>query len=173
MDMNTVSLTNAQIQAQVSLGSTCSTFYKFLYLTSPVLGMDAVSPNSVLAHYLDVLKEANYMPTFDRVIEMILRHCDIATTVHNTNIIHTTKDGMDYYSLSPELVLTLCNAMEIFFCILMHAVHNVPYHSVAMPLTIPPLQAHELGLDNLDNIEIGYYHLHAYHLEHAWYNEEA
>ncbi|KAK0234775.1 hypothetical protein EDD85DRAFT_792776 [Armillaria nabsnona] len=135
--------------------------------------MDTVSPNSILAHYLDVLKEANYTTTFDRVIEMILRHCNIATTIHNANIIHTIEEGMDHYSLSPELIHALCNATEIFFCILMHAIHNVPYHSVATLLMIPPPQVLELGLDNPDNIKIRYYHLYAYRLERVWYNKEA
>ncbi|KAK0471004.1 hypothetical protein IW261DRAFT_1572521 [Armillaria novae-zelandiae] len=42
----------------------------------------------------------------------------------------------------------------------MHSVHNLPYHAVAVPLTIPPSQAHELGLKNPDYIASGFFHNH-------------
>ncbi|KAK0503762.1 hypothetical protein EDD18DRAFT_1099088 [Armillaria luteobubalina] len=130
-----------------------------------ITNLDVVSLNSILTAYLGVLLKANYIPAFDRIIQMILGQHHIATTIHNNNIIYTTIDGADHYILSQGLILTLCNATEVLFYILMHAVHNVPYHLVAMALTVPPPQVHELGLNNLDHIEIRYYDLHAHHLE--------
>ncbi|KAK0232502.1 hypothetical protein EDD85DRAFT_793300 [Armillaria nabsnona] len=103
---------------------------------------------------------------------MILGQCTVLDTLQAGDIIHYVVDSEDRYFLSDELVLALRNASEIFFCVLMHAVHNVPYHAVAVPLTIPPLQAHELGLINPDYISSGYFHNHAYLLAHAQYTDQ-
>ncbi|KAK0209945.1 hypothetical protein IW262DRAFT_1468289 [Armillaria fumosa] len=134
--------------------------------------MPNVSPDSILHPYLDLLIAANFTFMFKRVMEMIRGQRAIIDTILPTDIIRTFDATYGvHYSLAPDTVLALCNASEIWFTILLHAVNNVPYHAVATPLTIPTRQVHELGLSNPDDIAIGYYHNHAHQLAPAWYTD--
>ncbi|KAK0467436.1 hypothetical protein IW261DRAFT_1426608 [Armillaria novae-zelandiae] len=91
---------------------------------------------------------------------MVLGLHTIQHTLQPGDIIHYTVEGDDHYLLSDELVIALHNTSEIFFYILMHSVHNLPYRAVTVPLTIPPSQAHELGLENPNHIASGFFHNH-------------
>ncbi|KAK0228934.1 hypothetical protein IW262DRAFT_1293614 [Armillaria fumosa] len=134
--------------------------------------MPNISPNSILHPYLDLLVTANFTFMFECIVEMICGQRAVASTIQFTDIISTydTTYGVHYW-LAPNTVLTLHNASKIWFTILLHATNNVPYHTVAMPLTIPTCQAHELGLADPDDIAIGYYHNCAHQLASAWYTD--
>ncbi|KAK0468512.1 hypothetical protein IW261DRAFT_1573738 [Armillaria novae-zelandiae] len=114
--------------------------------------------NSSLIPYMGLLMCSNANLAFHRIVQAIIGSRGMQDTIDPQDIVQTTFKDANRFSVSPELVAALQQTTEVFVDILTHAVHNVPFNTVATLLSIPHAPARQLQLTRIDNLEIAYLH---------------
>ncbi|PBK93490.1 hypothetical protein ARMGADRAFT_1030117 [Armillaria gallica] len=120
--------------------------------------MSTLPSNSSLVPYMGLLMRSNANPAFHRIVQAIIGSHSVQDTIDAQDIVHTAFSNINRFTVSPKLVAALQQTMEVFIDILTHAVHNVPFNTVATPLSIPQVQARQLQLTCIDNLDIAYLH---------------
>ncbi|KAK0234784.1 hypothetical protein EDD85DRAFT_969875 [Armillaria nabsnona] len=121
--------------------------------------MLALPSNSSLVPYMGLLMRSNANPVFHRIVQAIIGSHSVQDTIDLQDIVHTAFGNINRFTVSPELVAALQQTTEVFIDILTHAVHNVPFNTMATPLSIPQAQVRQLQLTRIDNLlDIAYLH---------------